>query len=86
MKGFNWIFLAVGLFLQLFGRHLGVKGTEFPAGLTHFHLMISGVAIFTYGSIQYARSKGRLWAWGLFGIILPFFLIVVLIPSRHQES
>ena len=86
MKGQFWILLAIGAFLQFFGRHLGIKGTELPAGLTHFHIMITGVVIFTLGSIQYARSKGRLWTWGLFGIILPFFLIVLLIPRRIQEE
>jgi hypothetical protein len=83
MKDRFWILLAVGFFLQLLGRHLYVNETELPFGLTHIHIMISGVVIFTMGSIQYARSKGRLWTWGLFGIILPFFLIVVLIPRRN---
>lgn len=86
MRGPYWILLAIGLFLQLLGRHFGTKDTELPAGLLHAHIMIAGVVIFTAGSILYARAKGRLWAWGLFGIILPFFLIIVLIPSKSQDS
>ena len=84
MKGPYWILLATGAFLQLFGRHLGARGTELIGDLSYFHIMIAGVILFTLGSILYARSKGRLWTWGLFGIILPFFLIVVLIPKRES--
>ena len=76
------LFLVVGFLLQILGRYLAVKGTPLPIGIQPLHLMIAGIVIFTLGSLQYARSKGRLWTWGLFGIVLPFFLIVVLIPRR----
>lgn len=76
------ILLILGFSLQVGGRYMGTQSTTFIAGLEPFHVMIAGIVIFTIGSIQYARSKGRLWAWGLFGAILPFFLIVVLIPRR----
>ncbi len=76
------ILLVLGFSLQVGGRYLGTQGSTLIAGLEPFHVMIAGIVIFTIGSIQYARSKGRLWTWGLFGAILPFFLIVVLIPRR----
>ena len=72
--------------MQVFGRYLGSQETELIPGISPFHLMIAGIVVFTLGSIQYARAKGRLWTWGLFGIVLPFFLIVVLIPRRDPES
>jgi hypothetical protein len=76
------LFLVVGFLLQILGRYLAVKENQLPIGIQPFHLMIAGIVIFTLGSLQYARSKRRLWTWGLFGIVLPFFLIVVLIPRR----
>lgn len=76
----------IGFFLQLLGWYLGRRGITLPMGLSYLHLMIPGIALFTLGSIQYARSKGRLWTWGLFGMAWPFFLIVVLIPRRFRDG
>ena len=82
MNGSYRLLLIVGFLLQILGRILAVKDFELLVGLQPLHLMIAGIFIFTLGSLYYARSKGRLWTWGLFGIVLPFFLIVVLIPRR----
>ncbi|QXD24827.1 hypothetical protein F7C95_02675 [Opitutia bacterium ISCC 51] len=80
------ILLILGFLMQVVGRYIGSQETEFIPGFPPFYLMVFGIAIFTLGSIQYARSKGRLWTWGLFGIVLPFFLIVVLIPRRTFDD
>ena len=82
MSAIHRILLIVGFLLQVVGNHFARHGSVLIGGLQPLHMMIVGTVLFTIGSIQYARSKGRLWTWGLFGIILPFFLIVVLIPRR----
>ena len=76
------ILLIAGFLMQVFGRYLASAGKEILPGVPPLYLMIAGIVVFTLGSIQYAQSKGRLWTWGLFGIVLPFFLIVVFIPRR----
>ena len=76
------LLLIAGFLMQVIGRYLASAGKDVLPGVPPLFLMIAGIVVFTVGSIQYAQSKGRLWTWGLFGIVLPFFLIVVLIPSR----
>ena len=80
------LLLIAGFLIQGLCRPPFIEETELFAGIHPLHLRIAGVIIFTLGSIQYARFKGRLWTWGLFGIILPFFLIVVFIPSRRATE
>ncbi len=72
--------------MQILGRYLASRETETLLGIPPLYLMLAGILLFTLGSIQYARSKGRLWTWGLFGVVLPFFLIVVLIPRRELRD
>jgi hypothetical protein len=83
MNGSYRLLLVIGFLLQVIPRVLFAKGIELIPGMPPFYLMIAGIVAFTLGSIQYTRSKGRLWTWGLFGIVLPFFLIVVLIPRKN---
>ena len=87
MPGAFRVLLVVGFLLQVIGNRMAAGGTtEVLPGIPPLYLMLLGIAVFTVGSIQYARSKGRLWTWGLFGIVLPFFLIVVLIPRRLNSD
>lgn len=83
MDGSFRLLLVVGFLFQVIGNRMAANGmTLLPGGFPPLYLMIAGIIVFTLGSVLYARAKGRLWTWGLFGIILPFFLIVVLIPRR----
>ena len=82
MSQFFRVLLIAGFLMQIFGRNLAVEGKELVGGIPPLYLMIAGIVVFTIGSIQYAQFKGRLWTWGLFGIALPLFLIVVFIPRR----
>ncbi len=80
------ILLILGFLMQVGGRYLASQETILILGLPPLYLMYAGIFLFTLGSIQYAQAKGRLWTWGLFGIVLPFFLIVVLIPRRQPNK
>lgn len=83
MQGSYRFLLIIGFLLQVIPNFLVRRGIELIPGVAPHEIILLGVVIFTLGSVFYARSKGRLWTWGLFGIVLPFFLIVVLIPRKN---
>jgi len=78
------ILLVLGFSLQMLAFYLARQPAAQEGSLLHLFIMLPGLVLFTLGSMSYAHQKGRLWIWGLLGIIWPFFLVLLLIPSRKQ--
>lgn len=76
--------VGVGLFVQVIGRYLDLRGSpnEALAGLLIF---LAGLGVFIWGCAQYAKGKGHSGLLGVLGLLSILGLIVlVFLPDRHK--
>lgn len=76
------LLLVSGFSLQMLAFYLARQPAAMQGNIYQVYAMIPGILLFTLGSMLFAHNKGRLWLWGCLGLILPFFLVLLLIPSK----
>lgn len=78
------LLLVGGFSLQMLAFYLARQPSALAEQYYQVFAMIPGVILFTLGSMLFAHRKGRFWLWGCLAVIMPFFLVLLLIPSRQR--
>lgn len=79
------IFISIGLILQIL--YLFAKpGGDTSSALGPI-LLWGGIILFTMGCWYYAKGKGYHGTYGLLGLVLNFFGLIILVamPDKHKE-
>ena len=79
------IFTFIGLMLQIL--YLFVKPEGDAVSLFATILLWGGIILFTMGCWYYAKGKGYHGAYGLLGLVLNFFGLIILVamPDKFKE-